>query len=71
MDDNRNDPDRQEVSDMIDKQQVKKLKALAEAKGSDLSDICDYFKVGRLEEMTVEDYGKCLIMLNKKENADG
>ena len=71
VDDNRNDPDSQEVIDMIDKSQVKKLKALAEAKGSDLSDICDYFKVGTLQEMTVEDYGKCLIMLNKKENADG
>lgn len=66
VDDNRNDPDSQEVIDMITKGQVKTIIALAEAKGSDLSDICDYFKVGKLEEMTAEEYGKCLNMLNKK-----
>lgn len=66
VDDNRNDPDSQKSVDMITKAQVKSIVALAEAKGSDLSDICDYFKVGKLEEMTSEDYGKCLNMLNAK-----
>jgi len=66
VDDNRNDPDSQKSVDMITKAQVKSIVALAEAKGSDLSDICDYFKVGKLEEMTAEEYGKCLNMLNKK-----
>jgi len=66
VDDNRNDPDSQKPVDMITKSQVKSLVALAEAKGSDLSDICDYFKVGKLEEMTAEDYGRCLNMLNAK-----
>ena len=53
------------------KSQVKTLVALAEEKGSDLSAICDYFKVGQLEEMTTEDYGKCLNMLNAKGNKNG
>ena len=66
VDDNRNDPDSQESIPMITKAQVKAVVALAETKGSDLSDICDYFKVGKLEEMTAEDYGKCLNMLNAK-----
>ena len=69
VDDNRNDPDSQEVIDMITKSQVKILISVAEKKGSDLSDICDYFKVGKLEEMTAEDYGKCLNMLNAKGDA--
>lgn len=56
----------QEAQKPINKSQVKSLVALAEAKGSDLSDICDYFKVGKLEEMTAEEYGKCLNMLNAK-----
>jgi len=59
----------QEAQKPVTKSQVKSIVALAETKGSDLSDICDYFKVGRLEEMTAEDYGKCLNMLNKKEDA--
>ena len=69
VDDNRNDPDSQEVVDMIDKRQVKMIVDLAEKKGSDLSDICDYFKVGKLEEMTAEDYAKCLTMLTQKGDA--
>ena len=68
VDDNRNDPDSQKHVDMITKAQVKTIVAVAEKKGSDLSDICDYFKVGKLEEMTSEDYGKCLNMLNAKED---
>ncbi len=56
----------QEANKPITNAQVKTIVALAETKGSDLSDICDYFKVGKLEEMTAEDYGKCLNMLNAK-----
>ncbi|MBR2554515.1 MAG: hypothetical protein IKE94_06595 [Aeriscardovia sp.] len=56
----------QDANKQITKAQVKTLVALAEAKGSDLSDICDYFKVGSLNEMTAEEYGKCLNMLNAK-----
>lgn len=50
----------------ITKSQVKSIVKLAETKGSDLSDICDYFKVNTLDEMTAEEYGKCLNMLNAK-----
>lgn len=69
VDDGSRDPDAQKHIEMITKAQVKMLAAIAEQKGSDLSDICDYFKVGSLEEMTNEDYGKCLLMLNKKVDA--
>ncbi len=58
----------QEAQKKITKGQVKAIVTLAEAKGSDLSDICGYFGVGKLEEMTAEEYGKCLNMLNKKGN---
>ena len=61
----------QEGDKPITKGNVKSLMALAERKGSDLSEICDYFGVGKLEEMTAADYGKCLLMLNKKEDVDG
>lgn len=67
VDDNRNDPDSQEHIEMIDKRQVKMIVDLAAKKGSDLSDICDYFKVGKLEEMTAEEYAKCITMLTAKE----
>lgn len=66
VDDGSKDPDAQKPVEMITKNQVKTLVAVAEAKGSDLSAICDYFKVGKLEEMTAEEYGRCLNMLNKK-----
>lgn len=56
----------QEASKPITKSQVKILVSLAEKKESDLSDICDYFKVGRLEELTVEEYAKCIRMLEAK-----
>ena len=56
----------QEASKPITKSQVKILVSLAEKKGSDLSEICDYFKVGRLEEMTAEEYAKCIRMLEAK-----
>ena len=71
VDDGSKDPDARKNIDMITKSQVKNIVKLAEAKGSDLSDICDYFKVGRLEEMTAEEYGVCLNMLNQKGNANG
>ena len=58
--------DAKKNEDMITKSQVKSLVALAEAKGSDLGDICDYFGVGTLNEMTAEEYGNCLNMLNAK-----
>lgn len=58
-------------TEMITNGQVKNIVALAEVKGSDLSAICDYFKVGKLEEMTAEEYGLCLNMLNKKGNKNG
>lgn len=57
----------QEASKPITKSQVKILVSLAEKKESDLSDICDYFKVGRLEELTVEEYVKCIRMLEAKQ----
>lgn len=66
VDDGSKDPDAKKNVDMITKSQVKAIVTLAEAKGSDLSDICDYFGVGTLNEMTAEEYGKCLNMLNKK-----
>lgn len=56
----------QEAKKPITKGQVKNILALAEAKESDLSEICAYFGVGKLEEMTAEEYGKCLDMLNRK-----
>lgn len=71
VDDGSKDPDANKPVEMISKGQVKTLVALAEEKGSDLSAICDYFKVGQLEEMTTEDYGKCLNMLNAKGNKNG
>lgn len=71
VDDGSKDPDANKPVDMITKGQVKNIVALAEAKGSDLSAICDYFKVGKLEEMTAEEYGMCLNMLNKKGNKNG
>ena len=71
VDDNRNDPDSHKVVDMIDKRGVKMIVSLAEKKGSDLSEICAYFKVGKLEEMTAEEYAKCITMLSAKEDANG
>lgn len=56
----------QEAAKPITKGQVKTLMKEAEATESDLSEICAYFGVGTLEEMTAEEYGKCLNMLNKK-----
>lgn len=71
VDDNRNDPDSQEVIDMIDDRGVKMITKLAERKGSDLSEICAYFGVGKLQEMTAEEYATCVKMLSAKEDANG
>ena len=68
VDDGSKDPDAKKNVDMISKGQVKIIVELAEKKGSDLSGICDYFKVNTLDEMTVEEYGICLNMLNKKKD---
>lgn len=53
-------------SKAITKDQITKLKAAAEAKGVEIKDICDYFKVKTLEGLTAADYGKSLNMLNRK-----
>ena len=71
VDDNRNDPDSQKHVEMIDSRGVKMIVKLAEKKGSDLSEICSYFGVGTLEEMTAEEYSKCITMLSAKEDANG
>ena len=68
IDDGSKDPDSKQNHDMITKGQVSTLKALAESKGSNIDDICAYYKVNTLEEMTQEDYGKCLNLLNQKED---
>ena len=57
----------QEANEPIKKAQVKTLTELANKVGSDIKDICGYFNVASLDEMTAQDYGKCLIMLKKKE----
>lgn len=71
VDDGSKDPDANKHIEMISKAQVKTIVNIAEQKGSDLSAICDYFKVGQLEEMTTEDYAKCLKMLEQKGNKNG
>jgi hypothetical protein len=57
----------QEANEPIKKNQVKMITDLANKVGSDIKDICGYFNVESIEEMTAQDYGKCLIMLKKKE----
>ena len=66
VDDGSKDPDSKENEDMITKSQVKTVITLAESKGSNIADICEYFEVNSLEEMTVKDYGICLNMLRAK-----
>lgn len=55
---------------MITKAQVKTLTAIAKQKGSNVEDICTYFKVKKLEDMTEKDYGECMNMLIIKEDKD-
>ena len=56
----------QEATTPITEEQIRKINALAKAKGSDIKEICKYFKVGSLNNMTASDYGKCMAMLNAK-----
>ena len=56
----------QESNESITEAHVRKINALAKEKGSNVEDICKYFNVESLNEMTVKDYGKCLVMLNAK-----
>ena len=58
----------QEALKPITKAQVKSIKALAETKGSAIEDICKYYNVEKLEDMTAQQYGECLNMLNLKED---
>ena len=46
--------------------QIRNINALAKEKGSDIAEICKYFNVGSLDNMTAADYGKCMAMLNAK-----
>lgn len=57
----------QEAEEPIKKSQVKTLTELANKVGSDINDICGYFNIDSIDKMTSQDYGKCLIMLKKKE----
>lgn len=66
IDDGSKDPDSKQNYEMITKGQVKIIEELAKKKGSDITDICSYFKVDSLEEMTAQDYGECLNLLNRK-----
>lgn len=67
VDDGSKDPDAKKNVDMINNNQVKIIMKLAEKKGSDPSDICDYFKVNTLNELTAEEYANCIRMLEAKE----
>lgn len=53
---------------LITKPQIKTLTAIAKKKGSNLEDICTYFKVKEIKEMTEKDYGQCLEMLIIKDD---
>lgn len=69
VDDGSKDPDSKQNVEMVTKGQVSTLKALADAKGSDIADICMHYKINSLEEMTTQDYGECLNLLNRKADA--
>lgn len=56
----------QEANAPITEAQIRKINALAKEKGSDIKEICKYFRVGSLNNMTASDYGKCMAMLNAK-----
>ena len=58
----------QEANKPITETQIRSINSLAKKKGSDIQDICEYFKVGSLKNMTAADYGKCMAMLNAKGN---
>lgn len=50
----------------ITEEQIRDINALAKKKGSEVQEICKYFKVGSLENMTNADYKQCMAMLNAK-----
>lgn len=56
----------QEANVPITEAQIRNINALAKEKGSDIKEICRYFKVGSLNNMTAGDYLKCMAMLNAK-----
>ena len=56
----------QEANEPITEAQVQNVLKLAKEKGSEIADICKYFKVNELSDMTAKDYGKCMAMLNAK-----
>lgn len=56
----------QEANAPITEAQIRNINALAEKKGSDIQEICKYFKVGSLDNMTAKDYSMCIKMLNAK-----
>lgn len=59
----------QEAKKPITESQIRNISKLAKEKGSDISEICKYFNVGSLDNMTNADYGKCMSMLNSKKGA--
>lgn len=61
----------QEGKKPITKGQVKSIVAMAESKGSEIADICKFFKVNSLEELTAEEYAQCIRMLDKKGAQNG
>lgn len=56
----------QEANTPITETQIRNINALAKKKGSDIKEICKYFNVGSLNNMTASDYLKCMAMLNAK-----
>ena len=61
----------QEGKKPITKGQVKSIVAMAESKGSEIADICKFFKVDSLEKLTAEEYAQCIRMLDKKGAQNG
>lgn len=53
----------------ITEEQIKEILKLANKKGSEVTEICKYFKVGSLDYMTYGDYKQCKAMLNAKKGA--
>ena len=56
----------QEANKPITEAQIRTISALAKNKGSDIKEICKYFHVGSLSNMTAKDYATCISMLNAK-----
>lgn len=50
----------------ITEEQIREINALAKKMGSEVTEICKYFKVGSLDNMTYKDYKTCMAMLNAK-----